>query len=705
MFVVQVLSFLYAIAAAGLFLPLFWNHPFSAVFLLTFLPAFLCFAITLRNAAHGLSLLAFLIPLMGNLPHLAPMPCPPPLTLAVGAFALAAGLLRRSPTANGRKPAGVLDAEGVAVLSLAALLAISGILTAWRYLEFAPLGGMPAWESPVNLRQDAARDAAAGVWQMTVVMLSGPLLFLLVWTQWCKEVAPRPAPTGSKAPLGQDNEIPAFLRWLLAGSLLAFLFGAVQMAFFPALGNDPFWTRLRRINATFTDPNALGTYVALFLPLALAVGLAAVRRGDRWLGAATALAGLAALAGSGSRTGAGGLIAAGVLFPAVAALRFSTADETFRRRAVAGSLAVLIAAIAFLPLDFRAGSGQWALIERLARTRDILVRHGPAALFLSDRWPLWEPALEIARLYPVGGIGLGAFYFEVGNIAHLEGRRWLAFDNANNQYLQIAAELGAAGLALWLLVLGLVVRGMIRAVRSSAASGPLSTVWMAVAAAWFAFLIVFVTGPHLLFEQVQAVFWLYAAAPVWLGCVREGVVTTGCLREHRPGTIAAWAAVLGLAAMVAATVAQVKEGADDLSVRRRRAALGLSPAEGFYARESDETGRRFRWTGEQARLSVPTARGEVRIELRAGHPDLARQPLVVWFTLAGKTAHQCELSTDTWQWVRLPVPPQTPNPAELHIRVERTWRPSDHGALRDTRRLGVAIARIENAEPDAPLPP
>ncbi|MCX8038571.1 MAG: O-antigen ligase family protein [Candidatus Sumerlaeia bacterium] len=694
-----------------MFLPLFWNHPFSAVSLLTFFPALLCLAITMRNTAHGLMLLAFLIPLMGNLPHLSLMPCPPPLLLVIGAFALAAGVLNRRAAGNEQRPAVGARPEAVAVLSMAGLLAVSGMLTAWRYLEFAPLGGMPAWASPVNLRQDSALDAVAGVWQMTVLMLSGPLLFLLVRMGWCKEAAANTSPTGEAAhlgrgnPIGKGNDIPPFLRWLLTGSFLAFLLGIAQMAFFPAFGNDPFWAQLRRINATFTDPNALGTYMVLLLPLALAVALASARRSDRVLGAATAAFGLTVLAGSGSRTGAAGLIAAGVLFPVVAALRFPAADEVFRRRATVGSLAALIAAIAFLPLDFRAGREQWTLVERLARTRDVVVRHGPAALLLRDRWPLWEPALHIAKLYPVGGIGLGAFHFEVGNVARLEGRHWPAFDNANNQYLQLAAELGAAGLALWLLVFGLVAYAIIRAVRSPAAAGPLSAVSLAIATAWFAFLIVFITGPHLLFEQVQAVFWLYAALPVWIGCAGREKETTTCPPTRRWGGFAAWPAVPGLAAVVVVTIAQVKEGSGDLSLRHRRPALGLLPAEGFYGRESDETGRRFRWTGEQARQSVPTARGELRIELRAGHPDLARQPLVVWFTLAGKTAHRCELSTDTWQWVRVPVPAQTPNPAELHIRVERTWRPSDLGIFRDTRRLGVAIARIENADPGDPLPP
>jgi hypothetical protein len=301
----------------------------------------------------------------------------------------------------------------------------------------------------------------------------------------------------------------------------------------------------------------------------------------------------------------------------------------------------------------------------------------------------------VVHRYPVGGIGLGAFRYEMDNVARLDGAQWRWLDNANNSYLQMAAELGLIGLAIVLLTLGVIAYKIIGAVRSPRLSGDDRVTRPAVAAAWFGFVFLLLTAVWLLFEQIQVMFWVFAAVIIEHG----GEIPAGEAKRRR------WFIPLIMASVAIVAVSQMVHGFGDLSPARRRIALGLEQGEGFHDWERDETGRRFRWTGEEARQIVTTALGEIRIEALARNPDLTSHPLTLWISLGGKTVARCEITSSSWRWVRVPVPLNTPNPAELCIRVERTWSPKDWGLGTDDRALGVAVGRIENALPGEPLPP
>jgi len=676
---IPVFAIFYVAATFALFIRFFWLSPLSGVSLLTVALTAFCYRATRRDPARGMLVLSFLTPLVGSLPHLAPVRCPPPLLLIVAGFALGRLIgLQREPSESTdtapNRPAGGTNA--VALLFL--LFAVSGTLTAWRYLNNAPFGGWPALNATINVRQESASDALGAVWQTLVIMLSGPLVFLLATT------------------IRRDEDWPSrWARFVLAGMFLACVVGVIQLLFFPALGNDPYWVKRNRINATFTDANGLGAFVALVFSLMAAMAVGASKRWCRLVGVAVVLLSLAMLAGSGSRTGTVGVVFVTLLFPAVLALRLGIENAAFRQRVLLATLVFAIAFVAFAPLESRWEGKRWVLLSRLTRTRDVIARQGWLALVVRDRWPLWEPTIHVARRYPVGGIGLGAFRYEMENIARLDGQKWRWLDNANNSYLQIFSELGLIGLAIVLATFVTLARAMACVIRSPRLTGETRWVYAALGTSWFGFLFLLLTAMWLLFEQIQVMFWLFAA--VFAGHP-DFPAAADWKRRRR---------FVSLALVSVAVIAgyQVVHGFGDLSPARRRAALGLEQSEGFYAWETDETGRRFRWTAEEARLVVPTGQGEIRVEMLARNPDLTSRPLVLWISLRGKTASRCEIISSNWRWVRVPVPPDSPNPAELRIRVERTWRPKDFRLSKDDRTLGVAIARIENTAPTDPLPP
>ena len=76
----------------------------------------------------------------------------------------------------------------------------------------------------------------------------------------------------------------------------------------------------------------------------------------------------------------------------------------------------------------------------------------------AGRGPIWSQALEVVRTFPLTGAGIGAFP-EVFPAFRTTGRG-VSFAHAHNDFLELAAETGALGGAVFLLGLAMVVRSI-----------------------------------------------------------------------------------------------------------------------------------------------------------------------------------------------------------------------------------------------------
>src|SRR5215469_7225563 len=65
------------------------------------------------------------------------------------------------------------------------------------------------------------------------------------------------------------------------------------------------------------------------------------------------------------------------------------------------------------------------------------------------RWPVWQAALRLILEHPVIGVGAGVFEVAEG-LSHGGAGKW---STAHNSFLQIGAELGIPGLALFVFLL------------------------------------------------------------------------------------------------------------------------------------------------------------------------------------------------------------------------------------------------------------
>lgn len=304
-----------------------------------------------------------------------------------------------------------------------------------------------------------------------------------------------------------DGGASRFVRvWWTAGMVGAFLSVYLMVEVF--LGRDePFWVALvdfwrrMRITALQPDVNAAGSYLLLFLVPAFVVG---IRQRSRWLiGSCVPLLLAFAMARSRAAIGAGVLV---LCAAAVAHLWLLTGE----RRVGAGRGRVLIAAVVLLGTLVLGGT-YYATTYSHANLSDAM----------RIRVDLAATGLEGLRRNAAFGVGLGDYIPATRRFMTEEMTLLRAFaplgENAHNNFLQIAVELGAPAclIFLWLVMRGVAHGVPLRVVPSDARAEGL-------ALGVVAFLLSAAFGHPLLVPLVGATFFLAVGLGAGLGRTDSG---------------------------------------------------------------------------------------------------------------------------------------------------------------------------------------
>jgi putative inorganic carbon (HCO3(-)) transporter len=358
---------------------------------------------------------------------------------AIGLAALAALVARGT---MGRGPGVIPNAIHLPALALLGVSAMSAIFSVSRHasqLELARLGiGVLLFWLVANraLLPAAPRKPVAGLFACSVVLSLmthvtgevGAALDVMVVAAialWCGLVLTEREPADP-------------VRWwrhgLLLAALVVALYGVREKIFTYAVLKDPGWP----IFSTFFNPNPLGGFFAMVLPLGLTAAVVASARWRRrlwWLCAA-------ALAVTILPTYSKGAMLAVLVSVAVYLVLAARASSRPRRNLtrVLGLYAVLAVATAAVVLSVPA-----------ARSR-VFGALGPQSASNMFRVLTWKGTLLMAEEHPWLGIGPGAFRSAYMNYA-IAG-----YTEASHQnYLQIGAEQGVLGLAAFLWLFGAVL--------------------------------------------------------------------------------------------------------------------------------------------------------------------------------------------------------------------------------------------------------
>lgn len=206
----------------------------------------------------------------------------------------------------------------------------------------------------------------------------------------------------------------------------------------------------RRLSGPINDPNFFGATLVFFIPLLVRETMMGNGRGIRVLGAALLALFVTALLLTQSR---GGLLALGC---ALGLFVF-----VFDRRTLlfAAGVAAVLAAVAVALLSDE-------LMTRFEVMFSSLDDAAQADQSIEGRLASWQVAIELFFQNPLLGVGSGNYNLhfqdtalELGLIFRGEGR------SAHSLYLEILAELGIVGLAVFVILAGAALVGCVRAMR------------------------------------------------------------------------------------------------------------------------------------------------------------------------------------------------------------------------------------------------
>ncbi|MCU0588196.1 MAG: O-antigen ligase family protein [Syntrophobacteraceae bacterium] len=258
--------------------------------------------------------------------------------------------------------------------------------------------------------------------------------------------------------VGDRSELKAVLAVIVASVAVQGIIAVAQYLSGSTLGLELFGapkilqsyaglSRVSRSGGTMGHPNSLALYMDLFLPLGLSLFLCPSLRGKRAL---IGLATLLGLMGLGATLSRGGLLATGFALTAVLLLHWRS------RIGILRSSLVLLAVVTLAGIVILSTPNP---IQKRFSKYDFGTAQG--------RYSLAGVAMTLIRENPLLGVGLNGFT-EAARLVDDTPERIVSLWNApvHNLFLFIAGETGLLGLTAFLLLLGCVLRGLGKPLRS-----------------------------------------------------------------------------------------------------------------------------------------------------------------------------------------------------------------------------------------------
>jgi O-antigen ligase len=428
----------------------------------------------------------------------------------------------------------------------------------------------------------------------------------------------------------------------VAGATLAAIMNLSRLYTAASRTND-FWAAIVqlsqtvRLNVHYVDYNAAGSYFAMAALAGLALTLAVRAAVARVIWIACTLTILTALWLTASR-------AAYLAFIIALAGAAGTAwlMRSGRRAATVGAVAAATAAVVLA-------------IAVAAPTRG---NQHSSLVAAGVRLGMAQVATRMIASRPAFGIGPGEFQRRSGEFATPELIAQFpvaVHENAHNNFLQIAAELGLTGGAafVWLVLAGLTF---------AARGATIDRRRLLIAAGLAAFVITWLAGHPLLVPEPAYAFWLLLGVAAGTAG-REPSATTGVRGR--------WLLALSIIAVLASVPWRMQALMNDADLEH----IGI----GVSVWQSSPDGIRYREGEGHVKLFVPTGAFKLRVNPRTD------TPVRLEVKLDGRVADIVTLAPRVWNDLSLPA------------RTERTaarFAPLELRIL-DGDRIGMWITKVE----------
>ena len=664
-----------ATAFYGILLGVFyWKYvPLVAGFQIAFIfPLLLVTIWTAIDVERGLLAFIFLFPLINNLPYFFKLYEPLPMVpsaLVLFLFFFLGWLFHRT---LGKDEPGPHEPIFTPVRLLAALVAVSALITLWRYTNFVPFWRPRVYELITNAFGTSAGGAIMSVVFYSLTYLTGFAFFLILVRFVRSEAFIRKAITA-----------------LGTSALLSLGFGLVQHFKSLTLGNNPISIGGGLVNATFKDAMSFGAFISMSVPFFL--GALLLTQGVlRLVLALTLIPSGYLIFYAGSKSALLSLITA------IVALGFFALASFFKHRMgpakkvvpIVLAVSLLAGAAVFLIITNKISIGSLRKPATLVRMDNFR----PMLLWRTEK--AWTIALRMMEAYPLTGTGVGSFIIESSNDAKAYKMNIGVPESTENLFLQLGSEMGVPGILLFLWILFEILLRAVNTFRGAPESRFARILIPASLAGLLAFLLNAQAHSYVGSYEIQYAFWFLAAmAFVVPGSrPRSGESPTS---DHRH-----WLAIATLIVIAGGSLLWDSTHALSLAERTRR--FSLRQEFGLGLAEKTQDGMDFRWSGRSAGLTLKIENPTIVVPLLASHPDIRKRPVRVRIYITTdlrtkpKLVKELRLAENRWEKVNLEVLAYADKQVLLIFETDRTWNPYKAGVSPDPRNLGLAIGKIDS---------
>jgi len=586
------------------------------------------------------------------------------------------------------------------------LIAISTAIIIFRYSNFFPFITNTYHNLAVNIK---GLDSISSIYivRNTFLEVFSGIVLLIVAFNIIKKM----------------REILVAIIILVVSTLLSSGMAIYQFFINPYIGSSKFWVDTGRLNATFTDPNALGAYCILLFPIFISLILYFKKWYMKLIFCVLFLPFILMTFVSGSRSAVAGILVAFLIFIIIGLVFLSRQLRRLdRKKKIAALISVLT--IVFILLSgslavfltdnpVKSSLFETALIQRSVNSLNTFNSYLKSSGFTEAlksisnyRYIFWKQAINMAKEHPLSGIGLGTYIIEVPDYLYKYEPGFVQVDFAGNYYLQVLSELGIPGFILILFVFYLLLKKIyIHFMNLRLDRGKLKSryewLFAGLVISFFTMLLALIFGPHTNFIEVQFTFWLVISLFVVFIKVSEAdelkyfkpffAISTDM---HRRLNIYQKVS-LGLIILIF-TVSFFSASITNLSIAGKQNSCYWLNEYGFYKQGSIQD-RRARWIAPEASTVINEKKGKfLIIPIQDYTPIELDKKNTVKIFVDNLLIEKYRLEeSNKWYYIKVRIPDFTQSRFTLTIVSSRSWVPKEVGLNYDTRELAAIIGEFE----------
>lgn len=600
------------------------------------------------------------------------------------------------------------------------IIIISSLITIYRYINFYPFITPYLHNLNVNINGFKANDAIIWVLKFLSNYLIGFLLLFIIYNS-----------------IKTFKEVIICIIILLASTVVSSFVIIYQFFFNPSFGNFEPWITSGRFNATFTDPNSLGSFIVLIFPLILIAVIYFKKWYLKLIFLLIFLLFLPLIYFAGSRSSLIGIIISLIIFIVIGLKRLSKASKRNKSIILTIIATILIIVILFTAILLKTDNKLKVKIVSSGVIMKTIETINAAVLYFkidslkeaiksvsNYRYILWKRAFQMGRDYPFSGVGSGTFIIELSDYNWKYDRGFLQVDYPGNYYLQIFAEFGLPGLILLLAIYALIIKKFINYkyfIKKFNLTDKNKLIIYGLFTSFISMVIILIFGSHTNMTEIQLTFWLIIGLMYsYIKIYKEKVIlnSTFNLKEFeisdynnssnssvkevfKEKLVIDKSRLISFIIILIIFITNFSYcSCNNLSINIKQnlfrwSDLNHTNSYGFYNTENGSSVNGPWWTSYDASTSIKKTGDIFSFALKAKNPDLPTNPLFVKIYIDNSYIKKFKLSDYNWHKYTLKLPATNRNAITFTIIPSRTWNPEKWGISDDDRDLGVMVGNIE----------